>query len=142
MLLSQYLDNACKYADFGSTVTVRAERSGDEVLFSVHSIGPVIPVADRERIFDRFYRSACTSRRAPGTGIGLSIAKRVALVHHGAVWVASDETQGNTFFAAIPCAQQNSRASASEGCAIPHSTDSKTQLIDSAQLSEFERTAP
>ncbi len=102
MLLTQYLDNACKYSNAGSTITVRAVRAGDEVLFSVHSFGPVIPMADRERIFDRFYRSASSAHRAAGTGIGLSVAKRAALIHGGAVWVASDETEGTTFYAAIP----------------------------------------
>lgn len=102
MLLLQYLDNACKYAEFDSIITVRAEKSADEVLLSVHSFGPIIPMADRERIFDRYYRSSASSSQAAGTGIGLSIAKRAALAHGGSVWVSSDETEGNTFFAALP----------------------------------------
>lgn len=105
MLLAQYLDNACKYAEFDSTITVRAERSNDEVVISVHSFGPVIPMADRGRIFDRYYRSSASSSHAAGTGIGLSIAKRAALAHGGSVWVSSDEAEGNTFFAAIPTRQ-------------------------------------
>lgn len=102
MLLTQYLDNACKYSNAGSTITVRAEKAGNEVIFSVHSFGPVIPMADRERIFDRFYRAASSAHRAAGTGIGLSVAKRAALIHRGTVWVASDESKGTTFYAAIP----------------------------------------
>jgi two-component system sensor histidine kinase KdpD len=102
MLLTQYMDNACKYSHAGTTITVRAERAGNEVLFSVNSAGPVIPVAERERIFDRYYRSPNSAGKAAGTGIGLSIAKRAALAHHGSVWVSSDESGGNTFFAAIP----------------------------------------
>lgn len=102
MLLTQYLDNACKYSNAGSTITVRAVKSGEEVVFSVHSFGPVIAMADRERIFDRFYRAASSAHRAAGTGIGLSVAKRAALIHGGTVWVASDETEGTTFYAAIP----------------------------------------
>jgi two-component system sensor histidine kinase KdpD len=102
MLLTQYLDNACKYSDADSAVTVRVALAESEILISVHSFGAVIPVADRERIFDRYYRSAASATRAAGTGIGLSIAKRAALAHGGAVWVASDEAQGTTFFAAIP----------------------------------------
>lgn len=102
MLLTQYLDNACKYSTAESRITVRAERTGEEVVFSVHSFGPVISLADRDRIFDRFYRAASSAHRAAGTGIGLSVAKRVALIHGGSVWVASDETEGTTFYAAIP----------------------------------------
>jgi len=102
MLLAQYLDNACKYSIFGTAITVRAERAKNEVIFSVHSFGPVIPMADRERIFDRYYRSTNSSNRSAGTGIGLSVAKRVAVVHGGYVWVTSGEDEGTTFYAAIP----------------------------------------
>ena len=111
MLLTQYIDNACKYSIFGTAITIRAVRARAEVIFSVHSIGPVIPMADRERIFDRYFRSSTSSNRAPGTGIGLSVAKRVALLHGGYVWVTSDQAEGTTFFAAIPAPVQkrNSR---------------------------------
>jgi len=102
MLLTQYIDNACKYAIFGTTITIRAVQSKNEVIFSVHSFGPEIPMADRERIFDRYYRSSNSSNRAPGTGIGLSVAKRAATIHNGYVWVTSDQDEGNTFYAAIP----------------------------------------
>jgi signal transduction histidine kinase len=102
MLLTQYIDNACKYSVFGTTITIRVSHVNAEAIFSVHSYGPVIPMADRERIFDRYYRSSNSSNRAAGTGIGLSVAKRVALIHGGYVWVTSDETEGTTFFAAIP----------------------------------------
>jgi two-component system, OmpR family, sensor histidine kinase KdpD len=105
MLLAQYLDNACKYAEFDSTITVRAEKNGEEIVLSVHSFGPMIPMADRERIFDRYFRSSASSSHTAGTGIGLSIAKRAALAHGGSVWVSSDEAEGNTFFAALPAAQ-------------------------------------
>jgi two-component system, OmpR family, sensor histidine kinase KdpD len=102
MLLTQYIDNACKYSIFGTTITIRVALANAEAIFSVHSYGPVIPMADRERIFDRYYRSSNYSNRAPGTGIGLSVAKRVAMIHGGSVWVTSDEQEGTTFFAAIP----------------------------------------
>jgi two-component system sensor histidine kinase KdpD len=102
MLLTQYIDNACKYSIFGTTVTIRVFVSSGEAIFSVHSYGPVIPMADRERIFDRYYRSSTHPSRAPGTGIGLSVAKRVAMIHSGYVWVTSDEREGTTFFVAIP----------------------------------------
>jgi two-component system sensor histidine kinase KdpD len=102
MLLTQYIDNACKYSIFGTTITISVVVANMEAIFSVHSYGPVIPISDRERIFDRYYRSTNYSNRAPGTGIGLSVAKRVAQIHGGYVWVTSDEHEGTTFFAAIP----------------------------------------
>jgi two-component system sensor histidine kinase KdpD len=102
MLLTQYIDNACKYSIFGTMITIRVFLANAEAIFSVHSYGPVIPISDRERIFDRYYRTSNYSNRAPGTGIGLSVAKRVAQIHGGYVWVTSDEHEGTTFFAAIP----------------------------------------
>lgn len=106
MLLTQYVDNACKYSIFGTTITIRVVHANAEAIFSVHSYGPAIPMADRERIFDRYFRSSTYSNRAPGTGIGLSVAKRAALIHGGYVWVTSDEIEGTTFFAAIPASVQ------------------------------------
>jgi two-component system, OmpR family, sensor histidine kinase KdpD len=110
MLLTQYIDNACKYSIFGTAITIRAEQTRAETILSVHSFGPVIPINDRERIFDRYYRSAThagsSSTRTTGTGIGLSVAKRVARIHGGYVWVTSDEVEGTTFFAAIPISTQ------------------------------------
>jgi len=49
-------------------------------------------MADRERIFDRYYRSAAQSNRTPGTALP-SVAKRVAVIHGGYVWVTSDEIE-------------------------------------------------
>ena len=101
-LLTQYIDNAAKYGTAGSAVTINAAEHAAEVIFSVHSIGPVIPASDFERIFDRYYRSSAASNRAPGTGIGLSIARRTAQAQGGHVWVASDVEKGTTFYASLP----------------------------------------
>jgi two-component system sensor histidine kinase KdpD len=110
MLLTQYIDNACKYSNFGTVITIRAQAAAGEVIFSVHSFGPLIPMADRERIFDRYFRSSSYSNRASGTGIGLSVARRAAQIHGGYVWVTSDEEDGTAFFAAIPLsAEKESR---------------------------------
>lgn len=109
MLLTQYVDNACKYSILGTAITIRARMSKTEAVFSVHSYGPVIPTADRERIFERYYRSSNSSNRASGTGIGLSVAKRVAEIHGGHVWVSSDEREGTTFFAAIPVTREKGK---------------------------------
>lgn len=103
-LLTQYIDNACKYSIYGTTISIGAVRSHAETIFSVHSLGSEIPPAERERIFDRYYRSSSSSHRAAGTGIGLAVAKRAAQMHGGHVWVSSSETEGTTFFAAIPTA--------------------------------------
>jgi two-component system sensor histidine kinase KdpD len=101
-LLTQYVDNAAKYGASGTMVTIRAAEHSTEVTFSVHSYGPAIPAADFERIFDRYYRSSFPANKVPGTGIGLSVAKRTAQAQGGHVWVTSDKIEGTTFYASLP----------------------------------------
>ncbi len=102
MALTQYLDNAAKYSFAGTAVKVAASASHSEVLISVHNFGPTIPITDRERIFQRFYRSEGTRQMAAGTGIGLSTVKMAAEAHRGHVWVISDAKEGTTFFLSLP----------------------------------------
>jgi two-component system sensor histidine kinase KdpD len=102
MALAQYLDNAAKYSFEGTRVKIAARESRSEVLISVHNLGPIIPLADRERIFDRFYRTEVSRTMVEGTGIGLSTVKLAAEVHHGHAWVISDEDEGTTFYLSVP----------------------------------------
>jgi two-component system, OmpR family, sensor histidine kinase KdpD len=100
-IVTQFVDNAAKYSTPGSSIKISAQESASDVLIAVHNQGPLIRQQDRERIFERFYRCAETKNQAPGTGIGLSIAKKAAEVHNGHVWVISDEHEGTTFFLSI-----------------------------------------
>jgi two-component system sensor histidine kinase KdpD len=102
MALAQFLDNAAKYSFAGTAVKISASQSHSEVLISVHNFGPTIPIADREKIFQRFYRSEGTTQVAAGTGIGLSTVKMAAEAHHGHAWVISDASEGTTFFLSLP----------------------------------------
>ena len=102
MALVQFLDNAAKYSYPGTGVKVAAWESHAEVLMSVHNFGPAIPISDRDRIFQRFYRSDGSKNMAAGTGIGLSTVKMAAEAHHGHVWVISDAQEGTTFFLSLP----------------------------------------
>ena len=110
-LLTQYVDNAAKYGAAGTPVTIQAAEHAAEVIFSVHSIGPAIPPADYERIFDRYYRCSLPANKVPGTGIGLSVAKRTAQVQGGHVWVTSDQEKGTTFYASLPAVPQGAARS-------------------------------
>jgi two-component system sensor histidine kinase KdpD len=102
MALTQYLDNAAKYSFVGTAVKVMARESHSEVLISVHNFGPAIPISDREKIFQRFYRSEGTAHLAAGTGIGLSTVRMAAEAHKGHVWVISSAHEGTTFFLSLP----------------------------------------
>jgi two-component system sensor histidine kinase KdpD len=102
MILTQYVDNAQKYSAPNTVIEISARLSNGELLFSVHNIGPTIDIEDWERIFDRFYRSPQLKDAVPGTGVGLSAAKKAAHAHHGHVWVTSEEKEGTTFFLSLP----------------------------------------
>jgi two-component system sensor histidine kinase KdpD len=102
MALEQFLDNAAKYSFEGEKVKIAAWESHSEVMISVHNFGPAIPISDRERIFQRFYRSEGSKDMAAGTGIGLSAVKMAAEAHKGHVWVISDQSEGTTFFLSLP----------------------------------------
>lgn len=99
--LRQLVDNAIKYSNPGSTITLSGEMVNGEFLISVHNEGIPIRPEDRERIFERFYRSPGTEHRAAGTGLGLSITKKIAEAHAGRVWVDSDAS-GTTFYFSLP----------------------------------------
>jgi two-component system sensor histidine kinase KdpD len=100
--LEQFIDNASKYSPPGSPISVTAEENLGEIVIAVHNEGPPIRPADRERIFERFYRAEESRHRASGTGLGLSIAKKAAEAHGGRTWVVSDEGTGTTFYFALP----------------------------------------
>jgi signal transduction histidine kinase len=97
------LSNAHKYSPPGSRVEVRARRSGDECLVTVRDNGPGVPPEERERIFERFYRSSLhRGDRTASTGLGLPIARTVAEMHRGRVWVEPAPGQGSIFSLALP----------------------------------------
>ena len=102
LILAQYIDNARKYSTAGTPIAIAARASHSEVLISVHNFGSTIRIEDRERIFERFYRSPELKDTVPGTGIGLSVVRKAAEAHHGHVWVISDDKDGTTFSLSLP----------------------------------------
>jgi two-component system sensor histidine kinase SenX3 len=101
--LTNLLDNAVKYSEAGSAVSVSAEADAAGVVISVRDHGIGIPSSDLERIFERFYRvDRARSRATGGTGLGLAIVRHVALAHGGEVGVESTEGEGTTFRLLFP----------------------------------------
>jgi two-component system, OmpR family, sensor kinase len=90
-LAENLLDNAIRYTPSGS-VTVRARQDGGDAVFEVEDTGPGIPPAERERVFDRFYRGE--SAAEGGTGLGLAIVRRIAQRHGGEVVLADGRDGG------------------------------------------------
>ncbi|MFO1372282.1 MAG: sensor histidine kinase [Candidatus Competibacteraceae bacterium] len=82
-LLSNLVDNALNYTPAGGRVDVQVSRLKHEAVLTVSDTGPGIPVAERERVFDRFYRG--TDATVPGSGLGLAIVKRIADRHRARI---------------------------------------------------------
>ena len=82
-LLNNLIDNALRYTPGGGRVTVRVAGDSAQSLIEVEDSGPGIAPAERERVFDRFYRVLGT--RAEGSGLGLAIVREIAQKHHAEV---------------------------------------------------------
>jgi PAS domain S-box-containing protein len=104
-VLRNLLDNAVKYAPPGSTITVRVAPTADgqAVATAVHNEGPPIPAAERERVFERFYRVDDSDARAQrGAGLGLYIARAIVQAHGGRIGVEPDGAPGTTVTFTLP----------------------------------------
>ena len=85
-------DNAVRYAPRGARVELRVAADGDAATLQVDDSGPGIPPAERERVFDRFYRRG--SGEESGTGLGLAIVRSVAQRHGAAVTLGDSPLGG------------------------------------------------
>ena len=81
---------------------VHAEREGPEVLISVTDTGIGVPEADRERIFESFQQGGRGSSREEGTGLGLTLSRRIVELLGGRMWLESEVGRGSTFGFSLP----------------------------------------
>ena len=104
-VLSNLLSNAVKYSPSDTPIGIQIDTSGRQALVSVHNEGEGISFAERERVFERFYRaeSGMTSR-AGGVGLGLYIARRLTEAMGGQLTLATEPGQGCTFSFSLPMA--------------------------------------
>jgi two-component system OmpR family sensor kinase len=83
VLLGNLLDNAIRYTPHGGRVDISVAPAGNGAVLEVVDTGPGIPPAERERVFDRFYRRAGAD--GTGSGLGLAIVRRIAERHGAAI---------------------------------------------------------
>ncbi len=120
-LFRNIIDNALRYAT--STVGITTHTAHDRLIVEITDDGPGIPAADQDRIFHRFVRLDSSRERATGTtGLGLAIAREIALAHHGDIRLAdaadpadadadADADEGGSrFIVTLPTADPGSSA--------------------------------
>ncbi len=111
-VLDQLVSNAVKFSPAGGTVVVSARRLDDAVEVAVLDEGSGVPVAERERIFSKFYKAGDGQGR--GTGLGLFIAQGLVQEMGGRIWVDSEEGKGARFAFVLPLAEDDVRFPAVE----------------------------
>ena len=101
-ILVNLLGNAVKFTDSG-WVSLRITREGENVVFAVQDTGRGIPESEFEAIFDSFRQlDGSPTRRAGGTGLGLSVSRKLANLLGGDLTVESEVGKGSTFFLSLP----------------------------------------
>ncbi len=102
-ILAALLDNALRHTPPGGRVTVAGGQEGQRVQASVSDTGPGIAPEHLPRIFDRFYRAeAARTREGGGTGLGLTIARDLAVAQGGELTVESTEAEGARLHLKLP----------------------------------------
>ena len=131
-VLLNLLSNAVKFTPDDGSVEVRAARSGDELVVTVSDTGFGVPPEDRERIFESFQQGGRGVAREEGTGLGLTLTRRIVELFDGRLWLESEVGVGSTFGFSIPV-----RRRAAEGAesGSPESARPTVLLVDDDRAS-------
>ncbi|MCX8062390.1 MAG: ATP-binding protein [Anaerolineales bacterium] len=107
-ILGNLLSNALRYTPIGGSIEIGLEDLGDQVKVTVKDSGPGIPEADLPYIFERFYRAdRSRSRSEGGSGLGLTIARNLALAHGGWLDAVNAPQGGAIFILTLPKSKQD-----------------------------------
>jgi len=97
-VITNLMDNAVKFCEEGGTLKIWTYMADGKVHVNISNTGKAIPEEDIPFVFDRFFKvDKSHTRKAPGTGIGLSIVKSIILQHEEKIWVNSKEGTGTVF---------------------------------------------
>lgn len=102
-MLINLIDNAIRYNRGGGEIRCAAVRDADSITLRLANTGPGIPVEDRQRVFEQFFR--CEQSRATGhggSGLGLTIVKRIVALHGGTITLSSEPPDWTVFALHLP----------------------------------------
>jgi signal transduction histidine kinase len=101
--LGNLIDNAIKYSGASRNIMVRGFRESAHLVLSVRDWGAGLHRDEQEKVFERFYRGGDEmTRSVPGSGLGLTLVKKIVEAHGGVVRVESTLGQGSTFTIHLP----------------------------------------
>ena len=102
-VLLNLLSNAVKFTPDGGTVSLSAERSEDGLVVTVTDTGIGVPLEDRERIFESFQQGGRGAPKEEGTGLGLTLSRRIVELFGGRLWLEpGPDDRGSVFAFSIP----------------------------------------
>ncbi|MEU4605793.1 GAF domain-containing protein [Kribbella sp. NPDC023972] len=107
------MTNAVKFTDDGGSVVVRATRSGGDIHIAVTDTGRGVPAEDRERIFESFQQGGRGPSQEEGTGLGLTLSRRIVELLGGRMWLESEVGAGSTFGFSLRSRENEGRPDAS-----------------------------
>ncbi len=102
-VLTNLVENAVKFSEENTTISIEAKANGKEVIVRVVDEGTGIPSELHQKIFDRFFQgNGRKSGRRKGTGLGLAICRGIVEAHGGKIWVESEPGKGTKFSFSLP----------------------------------------
>jgi signal transduction histidine kinase len=102
-VLINLMENSSKFSPAGGRIEIGAHQDSDWIHMWVRDNGPGIPLAEQDRVFDKFTRLR-DSHKPGGLGIGLAFCRLAVQGHGGRIWVESEQGQGSTFHFTFPVA--------------------------------------
>ena len=125
-VLGNLIDNAIRHTKPGGNIELAAQADSSGITFRVSDDGEGIAPEDLPHVFDRFYRADPARRRSDtGSGLGLSISRRLVEMHGGTITVASAPGQGTTFTITLPQRAPGAKASPKESRRRPHRSETQ-----------------
>lgn len=102
-VLTNLVENAVKFSEDNTTITIEAHSKGKEIILSVADEGIGIPKELQHKIFERFFQGdGRKTGRRKGTGLGLAICRGIVEAHGGKIWVESEPAKGTKFSFSLP----------------------------------------